>query len=250
MEKRPNPVLLLLVIFACFSAGLFNVWHRQRNVQPSPVQSTQQASDLTPAGDATASDQPQQTLLILGVDNLQSQQPALVAIWYATFRLPGEGIFLFGLPTDSPSAGAEGVPLYDLFLWSADQGVDPTFLEGLAQYVTPSPDVILVLDEVAFATLVDYVGGVTLEGAELDGSQVVGVLRLLADQPQASLATQRGVLLALISKAHLLGSSPDATHLIDLIPSHAYCSAPPQQVVAMLLPLLPLEPTSVFLHTP
>jgi hypothetical protein len=214
------------------------------------VQSTQQASELTPAWDTAASDQPQQTWLILGVDDLQSQQPELVAIWYATFRLPGKGIFLVGLPTNSPSLGAQSPTLHDLFLWSADHGVDPTFLEALAQYVTPSPDVILVLDEVAFATLVDYVGGVTLEGSHLDGLQVVGVLRLLADQPQALLATQRGVLLALSSQAHLLGSSPDATSLIDLIPSHAYCSTPPQQVVAMVLPLLPLEPTSVFLQTP
>jgi hypothetical protein len=239
-----------LVIFACFSAGLFSVWLRQRNAQSSPVPSTLQASDLTPAWDAAASDQPQQTLLILGVDDLQSEQPALMAIWFATFRLPGKGIFLVGLPTNSPSLGTLSPTLHDLFLWSADQGVDPTFLEALTQYVAPPPDAILVLDEVAFATLVDYVGGVTLEGSQLDGIQVVGVLRLLADQPQASLATQRGVLLALSSKAHLLGSSPDATSLIDLIPSHAYCSMPPQQVVSMLLPLLPLEPTSVFLQTP
>jgi hypothetical protein len=108
-----------------------------------------------------------------------------------------------------------------------------------------TPDLVVTLDEVGFAQVVDYVGGIDLSGAVLDGSQILAVLELLSEDPAASTATQRSVLQAMVERAQQLGDSPDITPLTALVPDHAYVSLPVTQAIALAAPLLPLESTRV-----
>jgi hypothetical protein len=241
MEKRPSPILLLIVIMACFAAGILSVWLRH---PPQPSSTTETASSTRASSQALEQSE-QTSILILGVDDLLAPNPALRAVWYVSYRLPGRDIFVLGLPIDCPVSSPTDAELRTLFAWSPQSGIARSFLEGLSSQLPPSPDVTLVLDEQAFAGLVDFLGGVTLEGAHLDGSQVVSVLALLSDQPDAFLNMQQKIINALVAEAPALGTSPDLTTLIQYVPQHAYSSLAPLSVVALVSPLFPISATSV-----
>ena len=121
-------------------------------------------------------------------------------------------------------------------------------MQALYDEVPLSIDVILVIDEFAFAALIDYMGGVSLESGTLDGNQVIGILELVEDQPTAALEVQERVVQALSEKAPNLGSTPDLTPLLALIPGNAFSSIPSLNLVALINPLLPLQPDSIHIQ--
>ena len=248
MIKRPSLPLVLLVLFICFAAGLVSVLLKQGS-ESDPLASLEPPSTFEtplPIGDATTS--PQTTILIIGVDQLQNDTPQLEAIWFVTFRLPGRDLFLLGIPIDARVRVQPELRLKDLFRWSLDQGPDALFMQALYDEVPLSIDVILVIDEFAFAELIDYMGGVTLESGTLDGNQVIGILELVEDQPTAALEVQERVVQALSEKAPNLGSTPDLTPLLALIPGNAFSSIPSLNLVALINPLLPLQPDSIHIQ--
>lgn len=248
MTKRPSLPLVLFVLLACFVAGLASVLLRPRDDQSPPASIQTEPSATVHLNIANATSSPQTTILILGVDQLGSATPQLEGIWFATFRLPGTDLFLFGIPLDAPVGAQAQLDLKDLFRWSADQGPDALFMQALYATVPLSIDVILVIDKIAFAALVDYMGGVTLESGTLDGRQVIGVLELVENQPKAALEVQGRLVEALSEKAPNLGSTPDLSPLMALIPANAYSSIPAINVVAMITPLLPIQPEAIHIE--
>ncbi|HEY70228.1 MAG TPA: hypothetical protein G4O08_06565 [Anaerolineae bacterium] len=248
MIKRPSLPLVLFVLFICFIAGLASVLLKPGD-ESNPMPSLQPQSGLEtplPFGDATTS--PQTTILVLGVDHLQAEIPKLEAIWFVTFRLPGRNLFLLGIPIHTPVGGQSELRLKDLFRWHKDQGPDTLFMQALYDEVPLTIDVILVVDEIAFAAFIDYMGGVTLESGTLDGRQVIGVLDLVEDQPTAALEVQGRVVQALSEKAPNLGSTPDLTPLMTLFPENAFSSIPSLHLVSLINPLLPIQTDSIHIQ--
>ncbi len=248
MIKRPSLPLVLFVLFACFAAGVASVLLRQSDddlTSGSPRIEPSTTAHL-PLTNATSS--PQTTILVLGVDQLSAETPVLEAIWFVTYRLPGTNLYLFGIPLDTPVEAQSALQLKDLFRWSTDQGPDALFIQALYAKVPLPIDVTLVIDEIAFAAFVDYMGGVTLESGTLDGRQVIGVLELVENQPTAALEVQRRLVQALSEKVPDLGSTPDLSPLMALIPENAYSSIPAINVVAMISPLLPIQPGAIHIE--
>jgi hypothetical protein len=244
MIRRPSVPLVLFVLSICFVAGLTSVLLSQRDdLAASSPDTTPSSSSPTPGADVIPSTQT--TILVLGIDQMNAESPELLAIWYATFRLPGTDLFLFGIPLDAPVAAQPELHLKDLFRWSDDRGPGELFLQALHAELPLTIDAILVLDKVGFAALVDYMGGVTLESGTLDGNQVIGVLELVEDQPRAALEVQGRLVRGLRDKAHILGSTPDLSPLLALIPENAYSSIPGINVVALITPLLPIRSDGV-----
>jgi hypothetical protein len=250
MKSRPPVAMLVAVLSLCFVLGLLSVLLRQPT-DGNPglerrVPTSRPTSHILPP--ETGADQT--VILILGVDQLRGSRPTLRAVWFATYRLPAKGIFLMGLPVDQPTGGATSAPLHSLFAWSPDQGVDPGFLRALESFVALSPDVVLILDEVAFAALVDYLGGVELSGVQLDGQEVIAFLDLIARDPAASLQAQASILEPLSQQAPRIGDTLDLTPLTELMPEHGYLSVPAQELVGMVAPLLPIDPELIFVQLP
>jgi hypothetical protein len=233
MDRRAQLKLLSLVIIVGFVLGLLSVvlgkFEAGRGAGTTPT---------PPAGIG------QTTLLILGVDRFD-QPPALRAIWFVTFRPPGRSVFLYGLPTDAPIRDQEPVTLRALFSWSSDRGVDPLFLSQLSSAVPLQPDATILMDETAFAALVDYVGGVDLNGTVFSGNDVLGFLSLVLDEPEATLASQSRLIQAMAQRLPGLGSAPDITPLHGLVPDHAHLSLPVSHLAGLLSPLLPVDPDEV-----
>ena len=232
MGRRAQLKLLFLVIMVGFVLGLLSV-----------VLDRLEAGDGggTPTAPAGLG---QTTLLVLGVDRFD-QPSVLRAIWFVTFRPPGRSVFLYGLPTNAPIKGQDLVTLGALFAWSSERGVDPLFLDTLARTVPLQPDATVLMDETAFAALVDFVGGVELNGTTFGGNEVLGFLSLVIEEPEASLASQSRLIEAMVRRLPALGALPDVSPLQWLVPDHAHLTLPVNQLIGLLSPLLPVDPTEV-----
>lgn len=245
MQKQPRPLLLFLITVTCFAAGLFSVWLRERDAGLGSGSASPTAVSIDPSGDDEPFSGPQVNVLFLGVDQLQSEKPELQAIWIASYRPPGDDLYLTGIPVDRVVRRNDTYA--DLFRWTAGSGPDGRFLQALAAQFPLSLDAVVLLDETAFAALIDLLGGIRLEGADLSGSQVLGVLNLLADRPSTLFATQARLLEALAVQAADIEVPPDLSRLWAMIPEHAYLSITPTEALSMAAPLLPITPDKLHL---
>jgi hypothetical protein len=102
------------------------------------------------------------------------------------------------------------------------------------------PLAYVIMDEIAFAELIDYLGGTRLNNDIMDGKSATAVLEMLVDQPEAALTMQQIMLTSLADQASKLSSTPELTPLMEQIPAHAYTSLPPAELATIAIPLLPI----------
>lgn len=229
-QRRPFVVVIVLALF--FLAGLVTVLL---------------GSGPAPDGAITPASNQGETVLILGVDNLSAPQPRLVAVWMATYSPENRDLILLGQPIDRLICNSPPANLQQLFGWDPGSGLSLAFL---AAFKPSPPDAYVIADETAFATLIDELQGLELDGARLEGDQVVAVLRTLYDKPAGLLSTQEQFLIALSRRAVQTSSQVDLTKLTNLIPGHAYTSVPPQDLLTLYLRLQPLGSSSILVYAP
>jgi hypothetical protein len=245
MRIKTPATYILLIVFVCFAAGILSVVIRPDQLfsgiktATAPIQTaTQERIGENPTFSV---EDGQITILILGVDHIADPEGKLLAVWLLTFQPPEKQLTLLGLPTDLPLS--EGQPsLGESFdLWDPpDYGA--SLINQIGAYA-PSPiRGFAVLDEHGFAVLLDYFGGVDIDDQHLDGSSVIGSLRLTYENPQAALKLQVRILESLRSRVEMIGSTPELTPLTSLSPIHAYTSPSPPELATLVIPILPLEP--------
>ena len=235
MPRRALRATLFWIAAGFFVLGVASVILRPSSPEASPATASVEPS---PPPDA-----PQTTVLILGVDDLGSESPDLLAVWVATHRPPGKAVYLFGLPTDATTP--DGISLEEAF--SRDP---PEFMSALSA-LSPVPlDVVVVLDETAFASLIDFLGGVDLEGSRVGGRDVMAVMGLLVGDASASLEAQRQLLGAMTLRLVDVGPGTELQPLADLVPDHAYLSIPVADALTRLAPLLPIDPANILISLP
>ena len=243
MAKRPPFVVFLLVIFVCFALGLLNVLinepEEQTQTSDTPLPTTIEATDL-----------PIQSILIIGVDDLRNIKPKLRSIWIAAYRSSEKIVYLHGLSLDTPIPDKEDITLKNLFTFSSQSGPGIEFTKGLYQILPLDPTLTLVIDEIAFAAIVDYLGGIEIRGNALNGEGVLTLLSLYWEQPTLLLENQATIIRALIPKALNLPESPELTDLFNLVPTHAFLSMDISTTVAKIYPLREINLESVFLIMP
>ncbi len=246
-ERRSSRVSRILlagaVVAICFAAGVLSVLATQER-EDLPALGTESPPAL---GDSLpfSGEEDQIVVLVLGSEELFSNQADLLAVWLATYRPPGRDLYLFGFPVDWRPEGARTPSLRQAFGWSEGGDVAPAFIDALPM----RPDVVVVLDPIAFADLIDFLGGVSLDGSEtMTGMQAAGSIGRLADQSEKMLAKQASMLQDLIERTATLGSTPDITPLLEQIPEHAYSSLPAVSLVANLSAMLPINPERVHMQ--
>lgn len=243
MGRRPSLALLIVVAGAFFLIGLYTAFLQD---SPGEAPATRQAA---PTPQATAAAGQETTLLILGVDDLQSSSPELEAIWFLSYQLPEPHIFLLGVPLDTIVDGDPAQAISESFTFDSASGLGESFSSRLFQAIPLQPQAIVVLDRTAFAAAIDFVGGVRLNEADFSGQEVLGILSLTEDDPQASLALQTRLLSALSSSATSVAETPEITPLVELVPEHIYLSTSLNQIVALVSPLLPIRPETTHIET-
>jgi hypothetical protein len=233
---------VLGAVVICFLLGVAGVLLRRDDSDAGP-KSTDPVPSAMPELEGTES-APQTTILVLGVSALNDDDAHLESIWFVSFRLPNTDVYLHGVQLDARRASG-GRSLEEVFAWSPKKGASAAFLDDLAIVAPLEPDAIVVLDRDGFAKLVDYLGGIGLSGASYTGEQVLGILDLLADQPESSLHAQADILTAMSHQLPALGATPDLSPLLELVPKHARSSMPPGELAALLAPLLPASPDTL-----
>jgi hypothetical protein len=237
-NRRPAIGVIIVGLLLCFLGGLLSVIVQREAAGLNPrASATPESAQLGLDPDL---DRPVVTLVI-GVEELVEPTPSLRAIWVITTLSATRDIYAEGIRIDMPVPEEPESSLEEIFSWDVYRGPDAIFLERLSQLSRTGFDVVIVLDRVAFETLIDFVGGVNLEGEHLDGRKVTGFLGMLAGDPVTSLQLQARILEALSGQAASLGPSPELTPLLELVPHHAYTSLRPLEIVGIFSPLLPLE---------
>lgn len=245
MARRPSIALLIIVALAFFLFGLYSVTIGNPAIPTGNVNHPTRSSASLQQLDSEKSST---TFLVLGVDDLASPQASLKAIWYVSFGYPGKDIFLLGLSPTLTLPGSQR-PLSASFAWNPGEGVSAAFVEQLTRAVPLEITATIVLDELGFAGLIDYLGGVVLNSSHFQGEQVLGILSLTAEDTQASLQMQKRLLEAMASRAALLGRTPEITGLVELMPDHLYSSISINRAVMLVAPLLPIEAETTHIET-
>jgi hypothetical protein len=243
MTKRPPFIAVVLVVVVCFALGILNVLITGPE-EATPPPETPYPTQFEPT------ETPIQSILIVGVDDLRNLKPKIRAIWIAAYRSTEEIVYLHGLSLDTPIPDAEATDLQSHFSYSHESGPGDEFMAALYETLPLQPSLIIVMDDIAFASVVDYLGGIELQENFLDGYGVLTLLSLSWDQPRLLLENQAKIIQALIPKALQLPESPELTDLFGLVPSHAYLSMDISTTVAKIYPLRQLDPDSIFLILP
>jgi hypothetical protein len=250
MRKKSPATYILLTIFICFAAGVLSVvlqpelgWIDHSDLPESTV--TPAAVIPTPT---TAANDGMITILILGVDHIADPEGKLLAVWFLSFQPPEKELSLIGFPIDLPIADDQASLQEAFNLWEPPE-YGARFINQLSAYA-PSPlRGYAVLDEHGFAVLLDYFGGINLDDQHLDGSSVIGSLRLTYGNPQAALKLQARILDGLRDRVDMIGTTPELTVLTSLSPVHAFTSPSPPELATIAIPLLPLDPSLISITT-
>jgi hypothetical protein len=241
MRKKPPAITFLFIILVCFVVGFLSALLRGANREGSDQGTAVVEPNAVADGSPAAQQSDLTSVLILGVDEIESENTALRAVWLATYEESGEAISLYGFPVDAQIGSTSSSPLKELFRWSQEDGVSPLFLSVMQQVPQGELEAVIVLDEDGFSAVIDFMGGVVLSGERLNGDAVLGVLRLLNDDPDTSLSIQVHILEAMVTQASYLEDTLELTPLIALVPEHAYTSQPTDHLFAILARLLPLR---------
>lgn len=200
---RPHPLGLTAITCALVCGAVLGIrlypWLRTaRALSPAAapaveVQATEPAF-LPPASaigpglpaHGAAVDQPQINVLVVVIDSTNSPAPALQAVWIAALHTELKQAYLLSL---SPYLwmtrnGYRSARLTDAYAFDPVSGAaGPDFEAAVATLVYPPPAGTVTLDAPLLAELVDRLGGVQVDGSQLDGSEAMAFLPMGAYTP-------------------------------------------------------------------
>ncbi len=249
---KSRPAIILVLVSVCFCIGMATVLLGEEGTA-SPLT---RILDIFPNGGPrwwSPDREAQTTILLLGLDRFDRPDPELRAIWLLSIQPPETPVILTGVPTNLDLVEGANVTLESFFAWSAEGGVTPPFLEALERALRVQIDVVSVMDEYAFAALVDYVGGLPLGGdlglpveeQILSGNQVLALHTVFDGDPVGLVNLQANVLEGLLPQAARLSANPDLTPLLALMPEHASITIHEAQMAVLISHLLPLNTDQV-----
>lgn len=229
-RHRARYALLLLSFGLCLGTGMLRVAIREGD---NPAQLADATVTPDPGGEGG--------VLVLGVDDLQSVDPTLLAVWFVQSPPLGDRLELTGISTDWHPENSPLSNLQRMFSFTEEPSIAPSFLNALSEGGFARPEAILIMDEVAFSALIDYMGGITFRGDRMDGEEVSTALRLLYEEPEEALKTQVRIVEELVKQINLLENPPDLSRLTPLIPDHVLLSVPQYRVMEVLSLHFPLR---------
>lgn len=242
---KTRTIAALIIASVCFCVGLFTVLTGEGTTASSVLNVLSLFPDGVIGPIFPGEEDDRTTILIVGIDRFDRPDPELRAVWLMTIRPPDAQVLLAGVPSNLDLVEGASVPLNSFFAWTPEGGVSLPFIDALERATRTEVDVVAVIDEVAFAALVDYLGGLPFDGGELTGEQVLALNTVFKDDPVGLVRLQASVLENLIPRAKDLGAAPNLNPLLALMPDHAQLSEQPAQFVLLISHLLPLQDDQV-----
>ena len=181
------------------------------------------------------------TYLILGYDTLEDGGQ-LLAVWRLTLEGTGRAQLL-GISPATIVFLSDGQPaiVRDVLRDPAN----PT-LDGLQGYFAREPEAIVLIDNHAFATLVNRLGGVFLDGRSLKGQEVTDALLGLQSSPIEALHYQSQILRALAAR---IPPRAEEYVIAGLAPVHLRTTVPLANLVAANETRFPFIASRILIET-
>ncbi len=177
----------------------------------------------------------------MGYDTLEGNGQ-LLAVWRVTLEGSGQAQLL-GISPATIVFLANGQPavLGDVLRDPANPSID-----GLQAYFTRTPEAIVLIDNQAFATLVNRLGGAFLDGRSVKGQEVTEGLAALQDSPLEALHFQSTVLRALASR---IPPRPEEYVVAGLAPDHLRSTVPLAELITANQGRFPLVGSRITIET-
>jgi len=173
----------------------------------------------TPSHNKDISTKPgeQEGIWLIAVDRLNSSTPQLEGIWlfaYITNYMTVKPLPLF--PSDNPERDAE---LAKVFQLTSDDKITPAFWDYLKKHGYPVRDYI-IFDEIAAAGIINYYGGVNIQGNRLNGLEALTQTPKSREDPIGSLQNQIAIMDSLCKSVFNSQSAPDLYKLQKEVNHH------------------------------
>jgi hypothetical protein len=235
--KKPSrwPVYLLLLVFSLALGGWLGF--RIGNVGEIKQLPTPPGAIPEPAR------ADQRSLLILGVDRVDSSEARLQGVWYAVYRQNSPHITLVPLfPALTDGDAARARELNEAFRLRSDGAVDPAFFKAVGEEFGMSWDAYVLLDDIAIMEIVDFFGGVPVNGEVLSGPRAVGGILRAWEDPVAAVLGQASLLENLCQGITFDSTPKNYEKITSLIPDHLRSELTMDQAFSAWLGLLSSGP--------
>jgi energy-converting hydrogenase Eha subunit A len=244
MRNRSSLAIIIPLLIVCFAAGVLSVLIKPPGNENLPTATPSSSSLVFP----TPTKASRVTVIVFGVDELDLKSSGtLLTTWLITFGSKQQAVELTGLAHDTTLP--DGRTLREAFSLFEPPDFGASLISSLSTFTEFPIQGFVVLDQIGFAALIDYLGGFTLGDQTYDGSRALVALGLLENSPHESLKLQVQILQAMVESAQALGRTPEITPLTTLVPDHAFTSPGAAQLATMAIPLLPIEPDRVTVQT-
>jgi hypothetical protein len=226
-KTRGAPLVFYTVIFfVCLATGLWGgMLAGQRinlfNYAPFPLVSP----IPTPANG-------QSNVLIIGVDRLNFSDPRLESIWLLAY-FPGEPeVKLIPVyPKPIPDPANDGPQMEEIFQLSPAGVPGEAILNYLHQEQIWWSNYIL-LDETGLIEILDFTGGVKIDGQKLSGALAIGSITPAKDNQLDAVKSQTQLLQELCRQINKLPPHTNLDPLVKLMPWHIKTDLNVHQTIA------------------
>ena len=159
----------------------------------------------------------QEGIWLIGVDQINKSTPQIKGIWLLTF-ITGYNK-LKPLPFYPSNNAQNDAELEQTFRIDGNSRVSGDFLNSLQARSQPVQNYI-IFDEVAAAEMINYFGGVSINGSHMDGSEIFKQSQELLQQPQLRIDRQIVIMSNLCNRIFSDSPAPDFAALQKKVTSH------------------------------
>ena len=160
----------------------------------------------------------QKSLLIVGVDRLNSPPASLQGAWYVAYLPANPVVTLIPLYPTANKTLNEG--LESAFNIQHANRLSREFTTLLEETYNFDWDTHILLDDFAMIDFIDLLDGVEVNGELQTGSQVVGAIPRASSNPQQALDGQISVVRSLCARSDLLPTTIDLTEISSKFAPH------------------------------
>jgi hypothetical protein len=208
MKKRRRRIASLLLF--CFSLAI-GIW---LGIQIIPK------SQSTPSTETQFS-QDQQSLLVIGVDRADAADARLQGVWYVTYLNDSPHITLIPIyPDPNGNSRKKGQNLVDAFRIRQDGMVDPDFLKAIKQDQNLTWNTYVLVDDIAMMEVVDFFGGVLVDGEAINGPLAIGGIPRAWEKPREAILGQASLLDNLCERISFDSTPKNYQRIMALLPGH------------------------------
>ena len=232
-----NHSLLNFLVFTCFLVVGYSVSTRFYQPEYGIFPSTLRLVTTSGQNSIATMNNGQRSILLISSTSIDTINPHLESIWLATYFPSDTTVRLLPIypAGDTPVTDFEKQLNHSFGLNKKDATVqlDPDFIK-LMEDKNYWWSGFFIFDKVALTQILNFLGGVELNGEKLSAEQALSEIPMVLDNPHQAFSSQLAILQSACHKLIRTNQVPDISHAISLLPGHIYTSLDIDQLQAEL----------------